>query len=207
MPLIRKDGAVKSPEPNSNDAFTALTSGTHDQRWAAARSIGTAAGGIAALGAALAREADPRVREAIFMSLARAATPESVEAVLPFVRLDDAALRTGALDALRAMPSAVLTVLPRLLADPDADVRLLSCELARALPSGQATPMLSTLLDRETEANVCASAVDVLAELGGPDALPALARCADRFAGEPFLGFAIKVASNRITAKAGDRRG
>ena len=41
----------------------------------------------------------------------------------------------------------------------------------------------------------------MLAEIGGADALPALARCADRFADEPFLAFAIKVAAERIARR------
>ena len=90
--------------------------------------------------------------------------------------------------------------MPRLLADPDSDVRLLSCELVRGLPEGEANRLLCDLLERETEKNVCAAAVEVLAEIGRPEALPALARCAERFAGDPFLAFGIKVATDRIGA-------
>jgi hypothetical protein len=107
-------------------------------------------------------------------------------------------MRTGALDALRSMPDAVLPRLPALLGDPEADVRLLSCEIVRCLPSANATPLLCDLLVREPEANVCAAAVDVLAEIGGPLAEPALRHCADRFPQEAFLGFAIKMAIQRI---------
>jgi len=46
--------------------------------------------------------------------------------------------------------------------------------------------------------NVCAGAVDVLAEAGDASALPALGRCAARFPGEIFLGFAIRVATQRL---------
>ena len=46
------------------------------------------------------------------------------------------------------------------------------------------------------------SAVEVLAEVGGAEALPALARCAERFRGTPFLEFSIKVAADRIRAQA-----
>ena len=77
------------------------------------------------------------------------------------------------------MPQACRPHLPALLADSDADVRLLSCELARGLPDDEANRLLCDLLERETEKNVCAAAVEVLAEIGRPEALPALARCAD----------------------------
>ncbi|THD81720.1 MAG: HEAT repeat domain-containing protein [Phenylobacterium sp.] len=207
MPLIRKPSTPPTAAAAAaGQTAAALVSGTADERWAAARSLATPEG-VAALGEALAAEGDPRVREAILTSLARVASTDSAQAVIPYIRSDDAALRTGALDALRAMPQAVAESLPGLLSDPDPDVRLLACELVREVPGAEATRLLATLLDGEAESNVCAAAVDVLAEVGGPECLPALARCAERFGHEPFLGFAIKVASERIGAQAADRLG
>ena len=96
--------------------------------------------------------------------------------------------------------------LPLLLADLDADVRLLSCELARGLPDEDANRLLCQLLEAETEKNVCAAAVEVLAEIGRPEALPALTRCATRFDSDPFIAFSIKVAIDRIVAPPSSRR-
>jgi HEAT repeat protein len=195
MPLVRR------PSPPSEPPVVApasLTEGTSDQRWAAVRAVAGQPGGVARLATALAQEGDARVREAIFTALARAATAESAAAVLPYVRSDDAGLRAAALDALRAMPEASRLHIAGLLADPDADVRLLSCELVRGLPEGDANRLLGDLLERESEKNVAAAAVEVLAEIGRPEALPALARCAERFAGDSFLTFSIKVATDRI---------
>ena len=185
--------------------LNALANGTDDERWAAARSVAEVPGGVQALGDALSRERNLRVREAIFTSLARIGTAQSVELVLPFLRSDDAPLRTGALDALRTMKGGVEPYMPQLLHDHDADVRLLACELARNLPSEAAAGLLCALLDSELEPNVCASAVEVLAEAGGPEALPVLARCADRFRGTPFLEFSIKVTADRISAQSSQR--
>jgi HEAT repeat protein len=154
--------------------------------------------GAALLASALEGESDPRVREAIFTGLARIGSAESAAAVLPCLRSDEAGLRTGALDALRAMPDAARAHLSTLLADPDPDVRLLSCELTRGLTDSEANRLLCDLLDRETEKNVCAAALEVLAEIGNADALPALERCAGRFASDPFIAFSIKVATDRI---------
>lgn len=161
--------------------------------------------GLTLLAAALGRESDPRVREAIFTGLARLASPESAAVVVPHLRSDDANLRTGAIDALRAMPQACQPHLPALLADSDADVRLLSCELARGLPDEEANRLLCDLLERETEKNVCAAAIEVLAEIGRPEALPSLARCGTRFSGDPFITFSLKVATERIVSPARDR--
>jgi len=181
-----------------------LASPSPDERWAAARRLAGAPEHAALLGAALAREKDQRVREAIFTALAHIGTPETVEIVLPYIRNPDAALRTEALDALCAMPNAVLPQMPALLSDADSDIRLLTCEIARQLPGGAATALLCDLLENEKEANVCAAAVEVLAEVGEPAALPVLARCAERFADISFLAFAIQIAAARIGRGAPD---
>jgi HEAT repeat protein len=200
MPLIRKDQTSAAGPAGQPDPAALLTSGAPDDRWSAARALGDAPGGIGILSEALAGEQDPRVREAIFTSLARQQTLQAAEALLPSLRSDDASLRTGALDALRNMPVAVAALLPALLRDPDPDVRLLVTELARGLPAMDAGPVLCGLLESEVEVNVCAAIVDVLAEIGGPEVLPVLHRLAVRFSAEPFLGFAIKVATQRIGA-------
>lgn len=202
MPLVRKPStiAAETPAPPS-----ALRTGATNERWSAARGL-TAPADVPALTAALRAEPDARVREAILTSLARIGTPESAEAVIPYIRSEDAGLRTAALDSLRTMPGHALAAgMPGLLADADPDVRLLACELLRTSPGARATQLLSDLIDRDPEANVCAAAIDVLAEVGGADALSSLERCAARFATEPFLVFATKVAIDRIRTQPADR--
>lgn len=209
MPLVRKpSGTITSTPAASRPAFDAraLTSGSDDTRWAAARAAAAHPGAVAALADALAREPEARVRGAIFNSLARIASPESAAALLPHLRSDEANLRTGAIDALRAMPAALAPHLPGLLADPDADVRLLSCELVRDQPEAEANRLLIAVLEREPQANVCAAALEVAAEIGGPELREALVLCEQRFAADPFLGFSIGVARERIEAqRAGSR--
>ena len=211
MPLIRKAPGGPAPTPagrqDPGDALAALTRGTSEERWAAARTAADLPGGADALGQALADEKDPRVREAILTALARLRSPEGVRAVLRHLRSDDAHLRTGALDVLRTMPEAVGPHLAALLADRDADVRLLACELVRSQAGAEATRLLCDVLETEREANVVAAAVEVLAEIGSPDAVPVLARCADRFRDDPFLGFAITIASERVGAAPPPPRG
>lgn len=197
MPLIRRAAGASSPA-ESDDALNALRSGTDDQRWAAARALSGRPEAVSALGAALRTEPDARVREAILTGLVRIGTPESAAAILPLIRCDDASRRTGAVDALRLMPGVLAGRLGDLLNDPDADVRVLACDLARALPAQEATGLLCDLLAREREANVCGAAVDVLVECAGPEALAALAACAERFSDVPFLIFSLKIANDRI---------
>jgi HEAT repeat protein len=184
--------------------LTGLGSANPEDRWAAARAAAELPDSAAALAAALPHESDFRIREAMFTSLARIGTRDSVAGMLPLLRSNDAALRSGALDALGSSLIATHELLPQLLSDPDVDVRILSCELARNLSSEEASRILCALLAGEAEVNVCAAAVEVLAEVGNQTALPALAQCARRFPQIPFLTFAIKLATDRITA-AGSR--
>jgi len=205
MPLVRKPAHPQGHlKPGPAEILTGLASTSCDERWAAARASAELPDTAGALAAALPHEADARVREAMFTSLVRIGTRDSIVLVLPLLRSNDSALRTGALDALRSSPIAAHELLCELLRDPDADVRILSCELARNLPSEEASRSLCALLEREPEINVCAAAIEVLAEVGDQAALPTLAQCAQRFAQVPFLAFAIRLATERITA-AGSR--
>jgi hypothetical protein len=207
VPLVRKPGHTASPA--SGDAgliLQALASPHSEERWAAARASTAELVGVdLALSQALRTEPDSRVREAMLSALARVGTPAAVEALLVMLRSDSAALRTGALDALRTARS--LGTLPsQLLRDPDPDVRILSCELARSLPTTDASRLLCELLATEQSANVCAAAIDVLAEVGGSEALGTLADCAERFRETPFLLFAISAVRDRVNAKAASTR-
>lgn len=200
MPLIRKEVEPPDPAlpgPEADAAIASLRDDDAQERWMAARKLALPEA-VPALARALREEGDPRVREAILTSLARIGSAESLEAVLPHLRAQDAGRRGAALDALRAMPGSVRPRLPALLRDADSGIRLLACELARGLPPAEATGLLVPLLDADPEVNVCAAAADVLAETGTAEALPALARCAERFADQPFLRFAIRAAATRI---------
>ena len=202
MPLVRKPtGKSPQPAPDTSSVLGNLASDRTDDRWAAARAAADVPDATMALAAALRSESDARVREAMFTSLARIGTSESADEVISFLRSDSANLRAGALDALRTMIGGMPELIPRLLGDSDVDIRILSCELARTLPGPEATTLLCTLLAGEQDGNVCAAAIDVLAEVGGPAALPALAECAQRFHDSPFLGFAIKTATDRINSQ------
>jgi hypothetical protein len=78
--------------------------------------------------------------------------------------------------------------------------------LARSLESSEAATLMCTVLDKEAEANVCAAAVDVLAEVGGVEALRSLRNCASRFQESAFLAFAIKVVIDRLSSDSAPSR-
>jgi HEAT repeat protein len=199
MPLILKPREPSAQlAPQTGDGLASLASPDEDLRWTAARAAPDIPGSAAPLAAALRKEASPRVREAMFTSLARMGDTAAAVQTLPLLRSDDANLRAGALDALRIMIGNTRELLPPLLQDADVDVRVLSCELVRTLAGGEATALLCEVLQRESDPNVCAAALDVLAEVGQSEALPVLAACALRFQDTPFLAFAFQVTADRI---------
>lgn len=201
MPLVK--GSKTPPGGSASAPHVALDSPDAESRWTAARALSGEASAVPALAAALGRESVPRVREAIMTSLMRVGNAASVQAILPYLRSEDAGLRGGAIETLQALPEAIEPFVAPLLSDSDSDVRLLATELARNMDGAEATRLLCGLIDREQHPNVCAAAIDVLAEVGTPQALPALERCAARFAATPFLPFAISVAIARISGAEG----
>jgi HEAT repeat protein len=205
MPLIRTEsGKTGSKAAAAVDLAAELKNASSDARWAAARNAADRPEAVPLLAEALACEKNERVREAIVTSLARIATAEAASVLLPYLRSDDASLRTGALDGLRAMPELAKLYLQQLLADTDDDVRVLVCDLARDLPGREVPRLLCSLLETEPSSTVCAAAVESLAEIGDASDIASLERCAARFHNDPFLVFSIKVAIERLDSY-GDR--
>jgi hypothetical protein len=194
MPLIRRD--PPAPMGNGPPGPDDLTSGDADTRRRAVRAVGQHATSVPVLMDALERESDPAVLEAIFTALE--AIPEAVLPLASLLRSDDAGLRNGAVEALQAMPEAVRPLLPALLSDGDADVRILAVEVTRCLPSDEVGALLCDVLEREGDPNVCAAAVEVLAEAGTAEAVPTLRRVAGRFPSQPMLPFAVRIAIERL---------
>jgi HEAT repeat protein len=203
MPLVKGNRRGSAPGGIATANPPTLESSDPENRWAAARGLAGHAEAVPGLSAALVGETVPRVREAIMTALIRIGDTASVEAILPYLRSQNAGLRAAAIEALQAMPSAIAPFIAPLFSDTDSDVRLLATELARNIKASEATPLLCDLIEREQHPNVCAAAIDVLIEVGTPEALPALEKCAVRFAATPFLPFAISMAIARISgAKA-----
>ena len=199
MPLIK--GKTGGAGGGSDAQQGALDSPDADSRWTAARALAGQADAVPALAVALAREPIPRVREAMMTALIRIGNAASIEVLLPYLRSQDACVRAAAIEALQALPDAIAPFMAPLLNDVDSDVRLLATELARNMEASEATRLLCELIEREQHPNVCAAAIDVLTEVGTPDALPVLERCAARFASTPFLPFAASVAMSRISGE------
>jgi HEAT repeat protein len=199
MPFVKKPPASPpEKELGRQELMALLNSGSADQRSLAARSLGKFIDSAQALGVALSRENQKGVREAILISLAAIDTQASFDAVMPLLRSGDAKLRSGALDTLKAMSVTGASRLGELLNDADPDIRILACELARDMTSNEAQRALRAAIETDPLVNVCAAAIDALAEIGSQDDLPLFERCLKRFPNESFLAFSVSVARTRL---------
>jgi HEAT repeat protein len=199
MPLIRSASGAPDTKTETHELRRAQLAGNDvDERRRAARALSGDPTAASVLASRLECEPDPRVRDALFGSLADIGGAQAAELIAPFIRNDDASLRGGAIEALKRLESDAVAVLDVLINDPDTDVRILAIEVTRAWPSELAVPRLLQVFEREPHVNVCAAAVDVATEVGTEDLLGALAALRVRFINEPFLLFAIDVACERI---------
>ena len=205
MPFVRSSNQPAKSGVDSASIAAGLADPSAEVRFKAAREAADSPGNVPALRAALTRETDIPVREAILSALSAIATPESMDAIISCIRSENANLRTAAMDALRVSPLLGPGQLQQLLTDPDSDVRLLACDLARNMQGEEPKRLLYLLLENEPHPNVCAMAVEVLAEIGDASAIGPLARCAARFPDDPFLPFAIETVSDRLNQRRSSR--
>ena len=207
MALRRNSGAdalrevVTREHPRDLSGLLAQLRSTEvEQRRWAARDLAQHPGSAAALGEHLLGEGDASVRDALFVSLSAMASEAAVAALLPMLRSEEAGLRNGAIEALTGMPGAVAPRIATLLRDADVDVRIFTVNLLGDLRHEQVLPWLLQVLQHDSEVNVVAAALEVMAEVGSPAHIGALRAAQARFASDPFIGFAADMAVERIEA-------
>jgi HEAT repeat protein len=179
-------------------ALDALTRGGETERRRAAHALAEGPGNEDALLAQLAREQEPAVTEALMLALIRLSTPEAARGLADFLRSEDAAKRNGVIEALAAMPQSATPIIEDLLADKDGDVRIFACDILLGLPDRDAPLRLAHVLMRDPNANVCAAAIECLAEIGTAECISALEAVIERFADIAFIGFAARETIERI---------
>ncbi|GEO81340.1 HEAT repeat domain-containing protein [Pararhodospirillum oryzae] len=187
--------------PSVEDLLAALDAEESTTRRSAARALATHPEAAMALCDRVEIERSPSVRVVLFTTLIRLQSPEIAARLAGLLRSEDVALRNGAIEALQEMPAAVAPSLRALLADPDSDVRLFAVNILGALCHESAPEWLVEVIASEPHVNVCAAAVDALAEVGRPEAVPALQALRARFPDEPFMTFAIDTAVRRIEGR------
>lgn len=194
QPAVLEDGAVAT----ATDLRAQLLQGDADARRAAAQALAADPATTALLAQCLAEDTDAGVRDALFGALAQHPGDAVVRAVLPLLRSADAALRNGVIALLQQMPDAVAPHVHRMLDDPSADVRIFTVNILESLRHPAVKDWLAGLLEAEPHVNVCAAAIDVLAEVGDATCIPVLQATKARFADDVFIGFAVDVAVGQL---------
>jgi HEAT repeat protein len=167
----------------------------------AARTLAATQDNVPLLCAHLARERSLSVRSIILTGLIGQKSPAVVDGLLPLLRSEDANLRNGAIEALQQMPDEVAPRIEAVLADPDSDVRIFAVNVLATLAHPMVPEWLRRVVSVDPHVNVCAAALDALAEVGEPDAIPALEALDERFADVAFIKFAVDAAIRRIRGR------
>jgi HEAT repeat protein len=146
----------------------------------------------------LRREENVSVREIILTTLTQRADEAAVAGLVECLRSEDASLRNEAIEAMKMLPAEVAPIMGRLLADADPDVRIFAVNVLESLRHEKVEEWLKGVIERDPHVNVCATAVDLLGEVGTPYSRQALENLQARFPDEPYISFAADIALKRI---------
>ncbi len=203
MALVKQVTSTDQFAPPPED-IAALLAGLHDDspvvRRRAARDLARTGNprAITMLCSRAGIEIDDSVLETILTMLMGCPGRATVEGLLSYLASDRPSLRNGVVDVLRIMPEAVGPHVEVVLSNPDPAVRIMGVGLLAGLPDSRVPGWLVEVIRRDDDFNVCAAAVDVLAEVGELPAVPVLMHLLERFPGVPFLDFAVRTAISRI---------
>lgn len=167
------------------------------RRWAA-RELTACPEGAILLVQRLLQEPDASVREVILTSLSRLGDASSVQGLVQCMRSEDAALRNQAIETMKQMPQVVAPIMQDLLRDPDSDMRIFAVNILESLRHPQVEQWLIEVIQSDPHVNVCATAVDLLGEVGSATAVAPLLQLKARFQGETYIQFAADLALRRI---------
>lgn len=114
------------------------------------------------------------IQEAADSSLRKIGGKETVQAVLPLLRSDDAPVRNLSMDILREVGNHDLTALIVLMHDDDADIRIFVTDILGSTDNVSAVEPLCEALLKDPEVNVRYQAAVSLGELGKTEAAACL---------------------------------
>lgn len=146
----------------------------------------------------LKREPDLTVREVILTTLTRLGDPTAVGGLVECLRSDDAALRNEVIETMKQLPDEIAPIMRGLLADEDSDLRIFAVNILETLRHPDVERWLIGVIEGDPQVNVCATAADLLSEVGTEAATEALVRLKSRFGDEPYIQFTADLALKRI---------
>lgn len=169
------------------------------RRWAA-RDLADCPAASAALVEQLQREKESSVREIILTTLTQLGDDQAIDALVTCLRSEDVPLRNEAIEAMKMLPDEVAPLMGKLLKDPNPDVRIFVVNILESLRHTQVEEWLKKVIEQDPHVNVCATAVDLLGEVGSSISLEALENLKARFPDETYIRFAADLALKRISS-------
>jgi HEAT repeat protein len=194
--LVRRDEAP-APEkaaPSADALLGLLDDPDPDRRREAALGLDGVVLAVPSLLERVATETEPAVRDAMLTTLAGHDTDQVAEALAVHLASDDAGLRTSVAEALATMPGSVPAIVPRLLQDPDHDVRVMTAMVLADLPHPGSLTWLADMIRDDPHPNVVTAAIDALLPSITPEHTELLRDAVQRFPDDPFLRFTVEAA-------------
>jgi HEAT repeat protein len=198
IPAERAEHPARKQERDCSSLERKLADPSPEVRRWAARDLVDCPDSAAALVERLGLEADISVREVVLTTLTRLGNSVAVAGLVQSMRSEDAALRNEAIEAMKQLPDAVAPIMRNLLNDESSDLRIFAVNILESLKHPDVELWLREVIENDAHVNVCATAVDLLGEVGSQDALVSLQQLKLRFAAEPYIQFAADLAIKRI---------
>jgi HEAT repeat protein len=167
------------------------------RRWAA-RDLADCPEASSALVSRLNRENDMSVREVILSSLTSLGDEVAVAGLIECLRSEDVGLRNESIEVMKHLPDEVSPIIQNLLVDKNVDVRIFAVNILESLRHPDVEAWLIEVIEHDQNVNVCATALDLLVEVGSKDAEQPIVRLKARFTEEPYIQFAADLALKRI---------
>jgi HEAT repeat protein len=176
------------------------TENPKERRWAA-RDLADYKEASSYLVEQLMKEKDIAVREIIISSLLAIGDEIAIAGLINCLKSDDAHLRNSAIEALKQVSEKVSPYIEKLLQDREPDVRIFAVNILESLRHPNVVKWLIEVIEKDENVNVCATALDLLAEVGTEEAIPAIKKVKERFKNEPYIQFASDIALKRISGE------
>jgi HEAT repeat protein len=141
---------------------------------------------------------NPSRGQAILNTLAGLDDPAGVREFAGWLFCEDPVLRSQAIDTMRLLDAEGARVLDALLGNRDPEVRIFAVDILDASRHPDAERWLVEVLERDLQANVCATAVELLCEVGTEASIDPLLHVKARFPRNLFIQFAADLALKRI---------
>ena len=156
------------------------------------------AGDAAKLAEILAGAPDALGREAALTSLARLGGEASIAALVKLIGADDVSLRNAVIETLSCLGESVISALQPVLSDADPNLRIYALVVLENIDSSLAADLALRVALGDPHVNVCAAAIEALANSGTPEMAAALQTVPARFPEHPFLRYAVRAALQKM---------